>query len=100
MNSYSSDEYVNIKKWAAEKIQEGFSWEDLLYLCVSQAEAETEFDRLQNDELLIPQDMEYHEWVQFIDLLRNSYTPITELYGISNGTSSSIHTGSLFPTFS
>lgn len=90
MNSYSGDEYVNIKKWAAEKIQEGFSWEDLRYLCVSQAEAETEFDRLQNDELLIPQDMEYHEWVQFIDLLRNSYTPITELYGISNGTSNSL----------
>ena len=90
MNSYSGDEYVNIKKWAAEKIQEGFSWEDLFYLCVSQVEAETEFDRLQNDELLIPQDMEYHEWAQFIDLLRNSYTPITELYGISNGTSNSL----------
>lgn len=90
MSSYSGDEYVNIKKWAAEKIQKGFSWEELLCLCVSPAEAEIEFDRLQNDELLIPQGMEYHEWVLFIDHLRKSYTPITKLYGISSGTSNSL----------
>ena len=90
MNSYSGDEYINIKKWAAQRIQDGSSWEELVYLCVPQSEAESEFERLQNDELLIPMDMEYQEWAQFVDVLKNSYTPITELYGISGGTSNSL----------
>ena len=80
----ASDEYTLCKQWVAKQIQAGHSWEDVKSLCVSPDEAKVEFERLQNEELTIPFDISFDEWSQFIDVLQSSYTPIVEMYGLSD----------------
>ena len=80
----ASDEYTLCKQWVAKQIQTGHSWEDVKSLCVSPDEAKAEFERLQNEELVIPFDISFDEWSQFIDVLQSSYTPIVEMYGLSD----------------
>lgn len=90
MSDFAGAEYIKCKKWVAQKIQSGFTWEDVLHLCVSSKREEEEFDRLQNEELIFPQDMEFRDWHRFIATIRESYDQITELYGISDGTSNNL----------
>ena len=85
MSNYAGAEYIKCKQWAAEKIQAGFSWEDVMHFCVSTEEEQDEFDRLQNEELVIPPNMEYSEWKPFIEAIKDTYIQITDLYGISDG---------------
>lgn len=85
MSSYAGDEYTSCKQWIAEKIQQGFAWEDVAHLCVSEEMEVTKFDRLQNDELIIPQNMEFFEWQDLVEAIRSNYSQITELYGVSDG---------------
>ena len=87
MKSFSSEEYIECKKWIAEKIQEGYSWENVASLCVNSQQMAEEFDRLQNEELIIPQTLELQDWADLVKNVQSNYTPITELYGISGGTS-------------
>lgn len=81
----AEDEYTFCKEWIAKQIQTGYSWEDVKRLCVSPEKAESEFERLQNEELTIPFDISFDEWSQFVDVVQSSYTPIVEMYGLSNG---------------
>lgn len=85
MDNYSGAEFIKCKQWAAEKKQNGFTWEDISHLCVSVDEEQDEFDRLQNEELIIPPNMDYEEWHIFVDSIKEHYVQITELYGISDG---------------
>ena len=81
----TSDEYTLCKQWIASQIQAGHSWEDVKNLCVAPNNAEIEFERLQNEELIIPFDILFHEWSQFVAVIQSSYTPIVEMYGLSYG---------------
>lgn len=84
MNNYSGDEYISCKQWIAEKIQQGFSWDEIKHLCVAPDKEQDEFDYLQNEELIIPISMEYTEWGCFVDSIRSNYSQITEMYGIAD----------------
>lgn len=85
MSNYAGAEYIKCKQWVADKIQNGFTWEDVSHLCVSVDEEPDEFDKLQNEELIIPPNMEYEEWKTFVDAIKENYVQITDLYGISDG---------------
>lgn len=85
MKDFAGAEYIKCKKWAANKIQDGYTWEEVSNLCVSDIDKEKEFDRLQNEELIIPQNMIIDAWEPFIEAIRKAYTQITDIYGISNG---------------
>ena len=85
MCNFAGAEYIKCKQWVAEKIQTGFTWEDVMHLCVSAEDEEDEFDRLQSEELIIPPNMDYTEWGPFIETIKGNYVQITDLYGISDG---------------
>ena len=87
MTMFSAEEYTSCKKWIAQKIQEGYSWEDVEHLCVPENQAAQEFDYLQMEELVFPPNLEFSEWPELVKSVRSSYTPITDLYGLSGGTS-------------
>lgn len=87
MFDIADDKYTVCKQWVAEKISEGFSWDDVKALCVNADSAEEEFERLQYDDLTIPLSLSYEEWPDFVDELHTNYTPIAEMYGLSDGSS-------------
>lgn len=83
MNGFASDEYINCKRWIAGRIQEGCSWNEVKRLCVNPELVEEEFDRLQNDELIIPPDMGLSEWIKLVSEQEANHIPIVDMYGIS-----------------
>lgn len=83
MANYAAEEYIECKQWAANMIQQGYDWDQVAHLCVDAASEAAEFDRLQNEELIIPQNMGIDEWPVFVETIRRSYSKITELYGIA-----------------
>ncbi len=85
MSNYAGEEFTSCKQWIAERIQEGHKWEEVFHLCVSEGDEIHEFDRLQNEELIIPQNLEFEEWHELVETIRSNYTQITELYGVSDG---------------
>lgn len=86
MSDYASEKYIEAKKWVSEKITDGYSWDDVKTLCVSiDDEAKNEFIRLRDDELILPEDMEFREWSEFIDEMKKGYSAIADPYGLSNG---------------
>lgn len=85
MGNYAGEEYTSCKQWIAEKIQRGFNWDQVVHLCVSNEDEKKEFDRLQNEELIIPPNMDFSEWHDLVTTIQSNYTQITELYGISDG---------------
>lgn len=90
MSNFASEEYVKAKQWIAKRIQDGSSWDDVAHLCVSADVAEEEFDRLQNEELIFPDNMSFSDWEPFVIAVRSSYSQITELYGLSDGESNTL----------
>ena len=64
---FASEEFLDCKKWIAEKIESGNTWEQVKLFCVSEEDAHAAFDSLQNEELIIPQNMEYSDWAALID---------------------------------
>ena len=90
MTGFSAEEYTNCKKWIAQKIQEGYSWEDVEHLCVPEDKMADEFDYLQSEELVFPSNLVLSEWPELVKTVESSYTPITDLYGISGGTSNTL----------
>lgn len=87
MGNYASGEYIEAKKWVSEKITKGYDWESVKLLCKANAcEAEAEFLYLKDDELIIPDNMEFSEWVGFVNEMRESYSMISDPYGLSSGT--------------
>ena len=87
MTGFSAEEFSSCKKWIATKIQEGFSWEDVLHFCVPVEEARDQFNFLQTEELILPPNLEFDQWEDLVKTVQSSYTPIVDLYGISGGTS-------------
>lgn len=84
MSNYAGEEYIACKQWIADKIQEGFSWDEVAHFCVDSDSEMGEFDRLQNEELIIPQNMDCSEWAEFVSTIHNHYSQITDLYGIAD----------------
>lgn len=87
MSDFAGAEYIKCKQWAADKIQNNYTWDEVAHLCISSDKEVSEFDRLQNDELIIPPNMEFEDWKPFIESIKENYTQITELYGIAEGDS-------------
>lgn len=85
MSDYASEKYLEAKKWVSKKITDGYSWDDVKTLCVSIDEAKNEFIQLRDDELILPEDMEFREWSEFIDEMKKGYSAISDPYGLSNG---------------
>lgn len=90
MNNFADEEFIPCKQWIAEQIEAGFSWDDVAHLCVTAHEEKNEFDRLQNDELIIPQNMEFAEWREFTQFVKGHYSRITDLYGIADKNSNTL----------
>lgn len=67
MTMFSAEEYTSCKKWIAQKIQEGYSWEDVEHLCVPENQAAQEFDYLQMEELVFPPNLEFSEWPELVN---------------------------------
>lgn len=82
---FASEEFLDCKKWIAEKIESGNTWEQVKLFCVSEEDAHAAFDSLQNEELIIPQNMEYSDWAALIDEMKADYTPLYIPVGISDG---------------
>lgn len=82
---FASEEFLDCKKWIAEKIESGNTWEQVKLFCVSEEDAPAVFDTLQNEELIIPQNMEYSDWAALVDEMKADYTPLYIPVGISDG---------------
>ena len=78
MKSYASGEYTEAKKWISKKITDGFDWESVKTLCVAPESAESVFLSLRDEELIIPGNMEYSEWADFVDETRSGYSPLSD----------------------
>lgn len=83
MSEFASEEYNSCKAWIAAQIQAGATWEDVKNLCVAPESVESEFERLQYDELIIPLTMDLEDWKNFVTAIEGDYSPIVEMYGIS-----------------
>lgn len=84
MKDYAGREYNGGKVWIADQCKKGRSWEEIAHLCAEPGEEEDAFDRLQNEELILPDHMEFEEWPQFVANVRSSYVPVVEMYGIAD----------------
>jgi len=84
MNNYAGEEFIKCKQWIANKIENGFTWDEVKHLCTSENNQFAVFDNLQNEELIIPDNMDFEEWPAFVDAIHRTYTQITELYGIAD----------------
>lgn len=82
---FASEEYLDCKKWIATEIESGKTWDQVKLFCVSEEESASVFDRLQNEELIIPQNMVYSDWAALVDEMREDYTPLYIPVGISDG---------------
>lgn len=83
--SFTSEEYIDCKKWISQKIEEGNTWDDVKHFCISEADAPSVFDFLQNEELIIPQTMEYADWALLVDEMKEGYKPLYIPTGLSDG---------------
>lgn len=81
MNRFTAEKYRDCKKWIAEKIQSGYSWNDVKKLCVSNELFEEEFYRLQNDEMIIPPTMKPEEWEMLVCEQEENHIPIVDMFG-------------------
>ena len=88
MSGFASEEYNSCKTWIAAQIQAGATWEDVKNLCVAPELVESEFERLQYDELIIPLTMDLYDWRNLVTAIEGDYSPIVEMYGISSEGSS------------
>ena len=85
MSGYASNEYIKSKKWISQKIQEGFDWESVKHFCVTPDKEYETFEYLQEEEAIIPQNMDFEEWPIFVAEVQKGYSVIGDMYGISAG---------------
>lgn len=83
MSGFASEEYTSCKKWIAEKKQSSASWDEIKNLCVSLDEIDDVFDRLKFEDLVVPMNMDLDDWRALIVEMESNYTPIVDMYGIS-----------------
>lgn len=53
--------------WITQKIQEGYSWEDVKHLCVAPEHAEATFNRLQTENVFLPPNLQFSDWPAYIE---------------------------------
>ena len=88
MGNYASNEYIEAKKWISKKISNEYNWEDVKLLCKADvSDAETEFLYLRDEELIIPGNMEFSDWGQFVNEMQENYSVISDPYGLSSDSS-------------
>lgn len=85
MSGYASDEYIKSKKWISQKVQEGYDWESVKHFCVSPDKEYEMFEYLQEEEAIIPQNLDFEEWPLFVSEVQKGYSLIGDMYGISAG---------------
>ena len=85
MSGYASNEYIKSKKWISQKIQKGFDWESVKHFCVTPDKEYETFEYLQEEEAIIPQNMDFEEWPIFVAEVQKGYSLIGDMYGISTG---------------
>ena len=90
MSGYASNEYTKSKKWISKKIQEGFDWESVKHFCVTPDKEYETFEYLQEEEAIIPQNMDFEEWPVFVAEVQKGYSLIGDMYGISAGGNSKL----------
>lgn len=90
MSGYASNEYIKSKKWISGKIQEGFDWESVKHFCVTTDKEYETFEYLQEEEAIIPQNMDFEEWPLFVAEVQKGYSLIGDMYGISAGGNSKL----------
>ena len=90
MSGYASNEYIKSKKWISQKIQEGFDWESVKHFCVTPDKEYETFEYLQEEEAIIPQNMDFEEWPVFVAEVQKGYSLIGDMYGISAGGNSKL----------
>lgn len=78
MSGYSSNEYIECRKWISSKIQEGYDWESVKHFCVSPDQEQNVFEQLREEELIIPPNMEFVEWPIFVAEVQKGYSLITD----------------------
>lgn len=85
MKNYASSEYLNAKIWISKNMTEDCDWEAAKLLFTADVgSAEEQFLFLRDDELLIPDSMEYDEWPYFVEEMKKSYSTYTpDPYGLS-----------------
>ena len=83
--SFASEEFLDCKKWIVEQIENGKTWDEVKTFCVPAAESPDVFDRFQNEELIIPQNMTFSDWAKLVDEMSANYTPLYVPVGISDG---------------
>lgn len=89
MSGYSSNEYIECRKWISGKIQEGYDWEAVKHFCVAPEQEQHVFEQLREEELIVPPNMEFDEWSIFVAEVQQGYSLITDdMYGISSGSNS------------
>ena len=103
MKDYSGSEYDNIKHWIAEKIENGFSWDDVDHFCVDKEQEKEEFIKLKNEELIIPNVMKFDEWKPFVSYLKSKYSQIIDMFGFADEKSNNLpvpsYQGSPWPNY-
>ncbi len=82
---FAAEEYLSCKEWISERIEEGNTWEQVKSFCVSDSEAFSVFDKLQNEDLIIPLTMSFDDWGELVEEMRSGYTPLYVPVGLSNG---------------
>ena len=82
---FASEEYLCCKKWISDKIEKGYTWEQVSNFCVSESDALAVFNELQNDLLVIPQNMSFNDWKSLVDEMKRGYTPLYVPVGLSDG---------------
>lgn len=90
MSGYASNEYTKSKKWISKKIQEGFDWESVKHFCVTPDKEYEMFEYLQEEEAIIPPNMDFEEWPLFVAEVQKGYSLIGDMYGISAGGNSKL----------
>ena len=81
MIKYAAEEYQECKKWIAEKIQKGYSWEDVKKLCTTSEMFDGMFHKLQEVDLIIPPTMESSDWVELVEEQQTNHIPIVDMFG-------------------
>lgn len=85
MQKYGSEEYDVCRKWVRKKIEAGHDWIEVERLCADKGGEETAFAYLKSEELIIPDNMVFSMWKDFIQYMRSRYKLIVDPIGIAAG---------------
>ena len=79
---YADEKYQDAKEWISRKIESGATWDDVSTFCVDPSEAYDKFDSMMWDESILPDDMTFEEWPDFVASVKSGYSTIVDPYGL------------------